>query len=365
MLRRTDEWDFADVRATACGMQRSAGRVMRTWTDSPDGWDGGHVPLARHNVLDTGDIDELNRALVENFHSAQAWIRRRDRFRIVFNSLDLGGLSLSATGTTAGYAIHAEQTSGSLVLVCLSRGGMDIRLRHAALSCAAGRAWAMLDFTTPCRLSAPDGHDNLCVRFVRSRIEDALARLCGREPRTPLVFSPLVPCDRPETGRLWAVIGQIVTAFDQDAGLAGQPLLAAQYEQLLMTAALTCLSHNASDLLRRPVPPAPPKVVRLVEEFIEANADRPLRLGDLADLTGLGVRSIQLAFQKHRGYSPSWFLRECRLSRARSLLRRAGPGTTVTSVSLECGFASPSAFSRFYAARFGEKPLKTLRNHVS
>ena len=136
-------------------------------------------------------------------------------------------------------------------------------------------------------------------------------------------------------------------------------MLTTQYDQLLLAGLLTCLDHNARHLFEKAAPPAAPKVVALSEAYIEANADKPLRLTDLADLTGLGVRSIQLAFRKHRGYSPSAFLRECRLARARDMLRQADPGVTVLSVALACGFASQGLFARLYRKRYGETPSVT------
>jgi len=183
--------------------------------------------------------------------------------------------------------------------------------------------------------------------------------------RLPLDFAPAVDFTQAGPRRLLAMLDNVIAAFEQETSLAQEPLLVAQYEALLLTGLLACLPHNHVSQLAKTPAPAPHKIVGLVEAYIEANADRPLRLRDLADVTGVGVRSIQLAFQKHRGYSPSRFLRECRLARARQALRQANPETTILSVALLCGFASQSLFCRLYRERYGEKPSETMHRNAT
>jgi AraC-like DNA-binding protein len=54
-------------------------------------------------------------------------------------------------------------------------------------------------------------------------------------------------------------------------------------------------------------------------------------------------------------------LRKKRLAQARADLAAAAPGTTVTSVALDCGFTHLGRFSLDYAKEFGEPPSETLR----
>jgi len=107
--------------------------------------------------------------------------------------------------------------------------------------------------------------------------------------------------------------------------------------------------------------PNPTKSVRLVEEYLAHNIDQPVRLEDLVAVTGQSVRTIQEAFKKCRGYSPSSYLRECRLAKARKLLQESPPDTSIVSVALACGFASHGHFSHCYKKRFGENPRNTLK----
>ncbi|WP_428561349.1 MAG: AraC family transcriptional regulator [Solidesulfovibrio sp. DCME] len=321
---------------------------------------GLSVPLQAFPYLRTNEPEAINSALAANFHNGSIDILRKKSFEIVYNHCNLGAVSFNAAATNAACAFHGDSDPRSFALIIVSHGAVDIRTNGATLACRPRKAASLLDFEHRSVISVHPYYNNLTLRFTRPAIEEALAKLSGQAPRGPLRFENQLDLTRPGPRRLLAIVDQVIALFEQDPGLTQEPLLVAKYEQLVLTALLTCLDHNASALLRTPPPPAPPKVVLAAEAYIEANADKPLRLADLAALTGLSVRSIQLAFRKHRGYSPSRFLRECRLARAREMLRRAEPGTSLLAVSLACGFASQSLFCRLYRERFGEKPSETL-----
>jgi transcriptional regulator GlxA family with amidase domain len=100
--------------------------------------------------------------------------------------------------------------------------------------------------------------------------------------------------------------------------------------------------------------------VRRAEEYIEAHAEQPLRLGEIAQAAGVPVRTLLDAFSRFREVSPMQHLRDVRLERVRNRLLAAGPGTRVTSVALDCGFVHLGRFSSLYQERFGESPSQTL-----
>lgn len=81
----------------------------------------------------------------------------------------------------------------------------------------------------------------------------------------------------------------------------------------------------------------------------------------MADLTGIGLRSLERSFKATRGYSLRDFLKTQRLELAHRRLRSAGPGTTVTQVLYASGFSHPGEFSLAYRKRYGETPSETLR----
>lgn len=105
-----------------------------------------------------------------------------------------------------------------------------------------------------------------------------------------------------------------------------------------------------------------PSTMRLAQEWIVANARRPLTVADVSTASGVAVRSLQSSFQRHAGMSPMRFLQQVRLHRVHDELLDAEPAaTTVGQVALGWGFRHLGRFSGFYAATFGEPPSHTLR----
>jgi transcriptional regulator GlxA family with amidase domain len=130
-------------------------------------------------------------------------------------------------------------------------------------------------------------------------------------------------------------------------------------EDTLRTLLINCLAEQ------RPV--VPPRAdamtearLRRIEEWIDAHYADAIGLTDLARVGGIGVRSMQLAFQRLRGHSPMEGVLQRRLRHARQRLGSGAPGLTVTQVATECGFYNLGRFSVRYRQMFGESPSQTL-----
>ncbi|PZF64253.1 hypothetical protein DEJ33_12580 [Curtobacterium sp. MCPF17_047] len=121
----------------------------------------------------------------------------------------------------------------------------------------------------------------------------------------------------------------------------------------------------------RPVPPtgllsAGPATMRLAQEWMVANARRPITITDVSVAAGVAVRSLQASFRRHTGASPMHFLRQVRLHRVRAELSAADPDTaTVAQIAVGWGVGHLGRFSGAYAATFGEPPSATLRRRRS
>jgi transcriptional regulator GlxA family with amidase domain len=93
---------------------------------------------------------------------------------------------------------------------------------------------------------------------------------------------------------------------------------------------------------------------------LDANWDKPITLELLSGITGASTRSLHEKFKQARGYSPMAFAKQVRLRRARELLSRPEPATSVTTVSSACGFGNLGHFAKDYFKIFGERPSETL-----
>jgi AraC-like DNA-binding protein len=120
-----------------------------------------------------------------------------------------------------------------------------------------------------------------------------------------------------------------------------------------------------------PVPPSRllsggPATMRIAQEWMVANARRPITITDVSEAAGVAVRSLQASFRRHTGASPMHFLRQVRLHRVRAELTAADASTTtVAQVALGWGVGHLGRFSGTYAATFGEPPSATLRRRRS
>jgi AraC-like DNA-binding protein len=117
-------------------------------------------------------------------------------------------------------------------------------------------------------------------------------------------------------------------------------------------------TSEGTDGLREPAVDA--LRVRRAIEIIRARSDEPISIVDLAEEVGLGVRSLQIAFQNVLGEGPRARLTRIRLERARERLLAGGPGDEVTTIALDCGFTHLSRFAGAYLRTYGERPSDTL-----
>ncbi len=97
-----------------------------------------------------------------------------------------------------------------------------------------------------------------------------------------------------------------------------------------------------------------------LETWIEQNLTNPIVLEDLANATGVSVRTIQKAFRQYRGCTPMNDINRRRMEKARNMLINADNNLTVLDVVLEVGYQHPSRFAALYKKRYGENPSQTL-----
>ncbi len=105
------------------------------------------------------------------------------------------------------------------------------------------------------------------------------------------------------------------------------------------------------------------RTMKNIEDYICANLDKAITRDDLADETGVPIRSLSRAFNKKYGLGPMAFVYQRRLDACYKHLHGSEPGTTtVTRVAMSHGFEHLGRFSIAYKDTFGESPSETLFN---
>lgn len=100
--------------------------------------------------------------------------------------------------------------------------------------------------------------------------------------------------------------------------------------------------------------------VRETADYIKTHLKKDLTIPQIAAAMQCSSRSLQTAFARHYGSSPSEFLRNCRLEAAR--LELLDGNKTITEVALDYGFSNPGRFAKYFAQHFGKSPSDILRN---
>jgi AraC-like DNA-binding protein len=142
------------------------------------------------------------------------------------------------------------------------------------------------------------------------------------------------------------------------------PLVRAQVLATLAASALAVFPNTTMTMAKIPEPGVvAPSALRRAVAYMEAHAEEPIRLRDVAEAAGTSSRSVQHAFARHLDASPMSYLQRVRLERAHRDLQVADPaaGDTVAAIARRWGFAKPGHFASIYRRRYGVLPSHTLR----
>jgi AraC-like DNA-binding protein len=180
-----------------------------------------------------------------------------------------------------------------------------------------------------------------------------LVRFIGYEPVSPRAA---------QTWRLaYAYIRGSVLGLPETPG---HQLIASMATRHLVAVALAVFPNTTMTAGYLPGPGwVPPANVRRASGFIDAYADQPITLDQIAVAAGVTGRALQSAFRHYYGITPMGYLRQVRLDRAHAQLQAADPadGTTVAEVARRWGWANPAHFAAAYRQRFGVPPGQALR----
>ncbi|MEV0396543.1 AraC family transcriptional regulator [Polymorphospora rubra] len=202
----------------------------------------------------------------------------------------------------------------------------------------------------------------LAVKIERPAVEAALSALLDRPVRGPLNLGNHIDMDA-GAGLSWARLAILIRdEFHNGGSVVGHPLISGQVVESMIRGLLLATDHRYRDELDQPAPPSRPRTVKRAMEAIDANPAHGFTSGELADIAGASVRSLQEGFRRHLGQSPMAYLKSVRLAQAHEDLRRAEPGeTTVADVAHRWGWGHLGRFAAAYRARYDVPPSTTLR----
>lgn len=140
---------------------------------------------------------------------------------------------------------------------------------------------------------------------------------------------------------------------------ASQPLDPARdrLARVLLDEVVDCHAHSrAGERIGLPMP-SDPRALRVAQALIDDPAD-PRGLAEWAAYAHLSQRSLSRHFSAQTGYSLLQWRQRARLMRA---LERLAVGEPVTTVALEMGYDSVSAFTAMFRRHLGAAPTQYLK----
>lgn len=111
-------------------------------------------------------------------------------------------------------------------------------------------------------------------------------------------------------------------------------------------------------------PPVTRYVVQRAIDYIESTSELVPSLQELAQVTGVGMRSLHRAFVTHLGMPPMRYVLQRRLERARLMLLSTHGPSTIAEVAIAQGFQNFGEFSALYRRQFGELPRVTRKKNA-
>jgi AraC-like DNA-binding protein len=213
-------------------------------------------------------------------------------------------------------------------------------------------------------LAYPEGHATRAINvyFADELVRDVLGDRAGTveldagpDTDTPL-YDPGRPALRPIDAGFAAALDRVRANLD-----AGS--LALEQAAIALLAVIVSRPAGVGVVPRlRPATQAElRRRVLATIDYLVAYSDQELTLGQLARICGLSKFHFLRIFHASTGSTPSRFLAQVRLDRAKSMLLRSD--RSITEIALDVGFAEQSSFTRAFTRREGVSPRAFRRRY--
>ncbi len=263
--------------------------------------------------------------------------------------------------STGNQIVSTRPREGEYFLFVPFRGAIEVVQGNARIAVAPGQI-ALVGSATYTQKRYRENAELLVIQITRQMLTKTLADEYGPLADPMIEFEPRVVADFASVPTLARFIGMLCRDAGEARPCIDDPATARACERTLILLVAQSFPHNLSTRLAKPQSPAAPYYVRRVQDFIRANAARPVTAAEMTALAGVSPRALYYGFKRTLGVSPMKYLKHVRLDGARAALRRAGPlRRTVTEIALAAGYTSVSRFCRDYRAHFGETPTATMR----
>lgn len=336
------------------------GHTLHTPDDSGQGPSAGSAHLLPgYPVFASDELDQVREHIAQTYcpHDL-SMTRRGERLDAWLNHKRLSKVGLGAVSYGAEVSIEGIQDQDMLLMMRPVRGAAEIGARQQVIQSHAGRA-SVINTLDLRRMRWSQDCAQQVIQIDNKALDHHAMMMMGRPLSQPLSFAQEMPVGAGGPGwwRYASLLADELSAAQQ----CGSRAVVDSLETLLILKLLESQPNNYSEHLKPQPCKIAPHHVRRVEQFILANAEQPITLEQLVELSGVSARALFDGFRRFRGTSPMAYLKAVRLERARQDLLDATPGETVTGIACRWGFYQFGRFAGQYKRMFGELPSDTLR----
>lgn len=314
--------------------------------------------LSNYPVARTSDPEIARERLISVYGARSFDLKTPHGFAMCADHLQIGGVGLSYVGYRGDVSIGFDEVT--FVRQLFSMDGSGRYRMGAREGDIAARSWSpMLPAWRPLTLDFQSDYRQVALRIESDVLSRTMGAMIEQDIGQSLVFEEGPP-DPLAVQALRRRVFHVALDFNE-RGTALSELAAGEIARTLVIKFLMCHRHNYTHLLSREPAQTSSAAVRTVEEFIEANWDKPIDIEAMVAVAQVSARSLFRQFRKDRGCSPADFAKRVRLGRAREMLEHSRENGSVIQVALKCGFQNPGHFARDYRNCFGELPSATLQ----
>ncbi len=319
----------------------------------------GH-PLASFPIASTGDTEVAQSILSRELADLRfRKVRDRRSFRLEMNGIHLGRTMLGYNRFDADTLVDPGEIDGAVLFVVGVGRPSVFEIDGEPVVCT--ERGAILSPSRRVVIHRPAGSGIFILRAAFDAIEQRFREVLGRRAAKPLAFDRSVDLASGKGAQTRRLLGFLADSVQRDPTVLDNPLLRVGFDDMLLGALLELPGNYGGELTSDRPLCLPPGIVRRAEEFLHANAAKPITISDVIAECRCSRKALFDAFRSYRAYTPMQFLVDTRLTLAREALQSPSPTDNVTSIAYACGFFHLGRFSQAYRRRFGESPSETLR----
>jgi AraC-like DNA-binding protein len=302
----------------------------------------------------------------------QAWLVELLGRDLVLEPLRPDGFEarLTGHGFASAHLVHAAYPGGmrlgrgvphdNLTIRLVSAGGTLYSVGRETLAAVPGHG-LILNTALAERGEYAQGSIHSTVTLHAEEVARMLQDVFERPVTERLDFAMAFDAGSATGAAIVGIVAAIAAGFRGEVALAETPHAARMLRNALIMLILESVPHRYSSWFERQAAAPAPWQIRRAIAFIDGHSSGPLTVQDVTEAIGIGLRSLQEGFRRHKQVSPHDYIKRARLNGVRVELLDPHSSRSIEAIARHWGFVNRGHFALDYRQAFGEQPSQTRR----